>query len=92
MTEMEWNVEDALKSLLEQKKYQALKDILVTMNPADIATVFEEINDEKIPRFFRLLPKELAAETFVEMDPELQELLIKGFTIFLRFTSLRISC
>ena len=80
MTEMEWNVEDALKSLLEQKKYQALKDILVTMNPADIATVFEEINDEKIPRFFRLLPKELAAETFVEMDPELQELLIKGFS------------
>ena len=73
MTEMEWNVEDALKSLLEQKKYQALKDILVTMNPADIATVFEEINDEKIPRFFRLLPKGMAAETFVEMEPEMQE-------------------
>ena len=67
---MEWNVEDALKSLLEQKKYQALKDVLITMNPADIATVFEEIGDEKLPRFFRLLPKELAAETFVEMDPE----------------------
>ena len=29
---------------------------------------------------FRLLPKELAAETFVEMEPDAQELLIRGFS------------
>ena len=33
-----------------------------------------------MPLLFRLLPKEQAAETFVEMDPELQELLIKSFS------------
>ena len=36
--------------------------------------------EEKLPLLFRLLPKELAAETFVEMEPEAQELLIRGFS------------
>ena len=37
-------------------------------------------SQDKLPLLFRLLPKELAAETFVEMDPETQELLIQGFS------------
>ena len=69
-----------LKVLLEQKKYSTLKDILITMNPSDVAELFEEIADERLPRLFRLLPKEQAAETFVEMQPEQQELLIRGFS------------
>ena len=73
-------VESTLKALLSAKKYSALKDVLVTMNGADIAAVFEEMEDARIPLLFRLLPKELAAETFVEMNPDLQELLIKGFS------------
>lgn len=73
-------VESTLKVLLDGKKYSTLKDILVTMNGADIAAVFEEIPEEKIPLLFRLLPKKLGAETFVEMNPDLQELLIKGFS------------
>ena len=36
--------------------------------------------DQALPLVFRLLPKELAAETFVEMEPEQQETLIKGFS------------
>lgn len=73
-------VESTLKVLLDGKKYSTLKGILVTMNGADIAAVFEEIPEEKIPLLFRLLPKKLGAETFVEMNPDLQELLIKGFS------------
>ena len=69
-----------LKKLLEEKKYASLKDVLVTMNPADVAAIFEEIADERLPRLFRLLPKEQAAETFVEMEPEQQEMLIRGFS------------
>ena len=46
----------------------------------DIATVFEDLDEARLPLLFRLLPKELAAETFVEMEPELQELLIRGFS------------
>ena len=80
MTEHKVTMESTLKVLLEQKKYSTLKDILVTMNPTDVAELFEEIADDRLPRLFRLLPKELAAETFVEMQPEQQELLIRGFS------------
>ena len=80
MAEHNVTVESTLKALLNDKKYSSLKDILVTMNPSDIAAVFEELDEDRTPLLFRLLPKELAAETFVEMEPELQELLIKGFS------------
>ncbi len=73
-------MEKALLTMLDEKKYLTLRDLLVTMNPSDIAGLFEEVEDEKIPLMFRLLPKELAAETFVEMDPEAQELLIRSFS------------
>ncbi len=73
-------VQKALETMLEGKKYATLRDILITMNPADIAALFSSTEEAKIPLLFRLLPKELAAETFVEMEPEEQELLIKGFS------------
>ena len=80
MAEHTVTMESTLKKLLEEKKYATLKDVLVTMNPADVAAIFEEIADERLPRLFRLLPKEQAAETFVEMEPEQQEMLIRGFS------------
>ncbi len=73
-------VEKALLAMLEDKKYATLRDILATMNPSDIAAVFTGLEDKQIPLMFRLLPKELAAETFVEMEPDDQELLIRGFS------------
>ena len=73
-------VQKALDTMLEEKKYATLRDILITMNPADIAALFSSTEETKIPLLFRLLPKELAAETFVEMESEEQELLIKGFS------------
>ncbi len=73
-------VEKALLQMLEDKKYATLRDILSTMNPSDIAAVFDDLEERQIPIFFRLLPKETAAETFVEMQPEAQELLIRGFS------------
>ena len=73
-------VEKALLAMLEEKKYSPLRDILVTMNPSDIAGIFEDLEEKQIPLMYRLLPKELAAETFVEMEPEAQELLIRGFS------------
>ena len=80
MAERLVTMEHTLRVLLEEKKYSTLKDVLITMNGADVAAVFEEIDPVGIPKLFRLLPKELAAETFVEMEPEVQELLIRGFS------------
>ena len=73
-------VEKALLKMLEDKKYSTLRDILATMNPSDVAAIFGSLRDKQIPLMYRLLPKELAAETFVEMEPDDQELLIRGFS------------
>ena len=73
-------VEKAILSMLEGKKYTTLRDILSTMNPSDVAGLFDGLEEKQIPLMYRLLPKELAAETFVEMEPEAQELLIRGFS------------
>ena len=80
MAEHNVTVAVTLSALLESKKYTTLRDVLVTMNPSDIAAVFEEMEEERLPLLFRLLPKDIAAETFVEMEPDNQELLIRGFS------------
>ena len=80
MAEQFVTLQKSLKKLLDEKKYQTLKDVLGTMNGADIAAVFEDLDEERTPLLFRLLPKELAAETFAELSPEIQEQLITGFS------------
>ena len=80
MTEHSVTVENTLQTLLNEKKYSTVRDILITMNPADIAAVFSGVEKEKLPLLFRLLPKELAAESFVEMESEEQESLIRGIS------------
>ena len=73
-------VEKTLLRLLELKRYQSLRDILSTMNPSDIAEILGELDERRLPLVFRLLPKELAADAFPEMEPDQQELLIRGFS------------
>lgn len=80
MAEHSVTVENTLQTLLTDKKYSTIRDILVTMNPADIAAVFSGVEPDKQPLLFRLLPKELAAESFVEMESEEQESLIRGIS------------
>ncbi|MBQ8738063.1 MAG: magnesium transporter [Clostridia bacterium] len=71
---------DEAKRLLEEKNFYDLKILLQEMEPADIALVLEEFPDKKICLLFRVLPKDLAAEAFVEMESENQELLLSSFT------------
>ncbi len=66
--------------LLEKRKYSELRSELIDMEPIDIARLCDDLPEEKLPVVYRLLPKELAAETFVELDPDIQELLIKSFS------------
>lgn len=80
MAEITTTFATTIQSLLDMKKYNSLKDILTTMNPSDIANLFEDLPENRLTLLFRLLPKELAAEAFVEMDGDLQELLIRGFS------------
>ncbi len=73
-------LEQTIVKLAEAKKYASLRDFLATLNPADIAEAFGQLSEQALPLAFRLLPKELAAETFVEMEPDQQEILIRGFS------------
>lgn len=73
-------LEKTIEALLNGKKYTVLRDILMTTNEADLAAIFAELDEEYLPVLFRLLPKDLAADTFALMDADGQELLIRGFS------------
>ena len=65
---------------IENKQYGRLKQLLADMNAADISLLFDDVEEKQLPLIFRLLPKELAAQVFVEMDSDMQELLIHSFS------------
>ena len=82
MFELENERTELLKKIeddLERKQYAHLRDLLLPLEAADIAALCEEM-DDKVPLMFRLLPKELAAEVFVELDSDEQEILIRSFS------------
>ena len=67
-------------TLATLKRYAELRDLFLPMEPADIALLLEEGKQEQMPLLYRLLPKELAAEVFVELESDSQEMLINGFS------------
>lgn len=71
---------DEILELLERKQYQDLKALLSDMNEADIASILEEVPKEVLPLLYRILPKELASEVFVNMESDAQEILIRAFS------------
>ena len=66
--------------LITTKQYRKLKGILADMEPIDIAQLFDDLPDHYMPILYRLLSKECAADVFVELDSDTQEMLIKGFS------------
>lgn len=71
---------EKIQSLYGKKEFSTLKGLLSQMNPADIASVLDEVTPSQRLLLFRLLAKEEAAETFVELDSDTQESLIHAFS------------
>ncbi len=72
---------ERLSFCFETRKYADLRILLLDMEPVDIAHYLENnLDDKEQLMFFRILPKELASDVFVEIDSDLQETLIKAFT------------
>lgn len=71
---------EQIETMLKEKQYAHLRDLLLEMEAADIYTLLEDLDEKQQSIVFRLLPKELAAEVFVEMDGDVQEMLIRGFS------------
>ena len=68
---------EEILQLLVERKFGVLKPLISSMNATDLAEVFDGIeNEADLPVLFRVLPKDLAAETFVEMDSDVKERLI----------------
>lgn len=65
---------------LNEKRFTELKNLLRTMHPADIAEVLRELPPDCGIAVFRLLPKEIAAEVFVETDRESREYMLNAFS------------
>ncbi len=82
---MDEKLGDAILTLLRGKKKKELRELLAGEISADIAAEIEELlEDEQITReellvLFRILPKDIASDTFVEMDADTQQILISGF-------------
>lgn len=71
--------EDIL-SMLQERQYKELKEVLENTHPVDIAEILEEVKDKQIVLIFRLLEKDKAAETFTEMNNDMREILINALT------------
>ena len=79
MDERDEKVEQ-IASMLAKKEYAALRQMLDELQPVDVAILLGEMPQETLPVLFRLLNKDSAAETFVEMESDEQELLLHSFS------------
>ena len=71
---------EKVKQLLEEKNFREIKGLINDMMPQDCAMLLEELPEKDMPPVFRLLSKENAAETFVEMESDKQQLLLMVFS------------
>ena len=77
-------MKEIILGLMKDKAYDQLKKILKYLAPRDLADLLQELNEAgnktDLMTLFRLLSKEMAAAVFVEMEPDLQEDLIRAYS------------
>ncbi|MGC9372294.1 MAG: magnesium transporter [Thermovirgaceae bacterium] len=69
-----------VESLMAERKFQAVKELLSTLEPADISDLLVDIPQVQRVLLFRLLPKDLAIEVFEHMEGPEREELLSSFT------------
>lgn len=70
---------EVLVDFIKEKKYTEFVRTVSEIPFADIGELFDDIAKEYRPRFFRLLPKEMASEVFVHLECDVQEEIINSF-------------
>ena len=80
MEELREELIETIQAHYEKRELSQIKLVFNELNPADIAEILEDFPPNQRLLFFRLLSKENAADTFVELDPDTQETLIHGIT------------
>ena len=69
-----------IEKLILEKKYSEFKQEISNFDSADIAEILSELNDELLIKFYRLLPKDIAAETFTFLELDRQQTKINSLT------------
>lgn len=77
---MREDLSDRVKEMLQERQFRDLQRALSSLAPQDVALVSEQLEERELMLLYRLLPKETAAEVFVEMSPDHQEALIRMFS------------
>jgi len=67
-----------IESLIAERKLSILKEILVDWTPADIADLIVELPEQDKVIVFRVLPADLATDTFEHLEFDTQEELLKA--------------
>ena len=71
---------ERISLLIEEKRYTELKEMLAQLPAPDVAELINTCESREHPIIFRLLSKEHAAETFIDMDTDSQRALIDSFS------------
>lgn len=69
-------MEEKVLELIEKKDYKELKQILFELNEHDCAELLMDQEPADLIKIFRLLPKSMAAEIFVDLEIETQQEII----------------
>lgn len=73
---------EKINELIEKEDYKNLKLEITNLNEADIAEIIEDIDDKKEQvKVFRLLPKDIAADTFSNLPIDIQQELITSLSM-----------
>jgi len=69
---------ETVSVLIEKRELHALRDAFVDSAPVEIAELFHHLSDEERVLIFRILPREVAADIFAELDVDLQRTILSG--------------
>ena len=69
-----------LCELLETKQYTKLRQFLAELNDADIAALMEELDEESLLKVYRILPKDLAADVYSNLEVDSQQMIINSLS------------
>ncbi|WP_035802026.1 magnesium transporter [Butyrivibrio sp. FCS014] len=71
---------EELKELLDSRQYTKLRQTISDMNTTDIATAMSELEEEDSLKMFRILPKDMAADVFADLEADVQQYIIRSMS------------
>ena len=77
---LEENYREELEKLLLSKDYKALRKKMEDMNVVDLAFIMDEMEDEDSLKLFRILPKDMAADVFANLELDDQQYIISSMS------------